>query len=253
MIKKIIKKLLYKVGYNISKIKENIYPIDYNQDFIDEYKSVEPYTMTSIDRIYALKTAIEYTINNNIDGAYVECGVWKGGSCMLIAKTLIDNRKIDKEIWLYDTFEGMTNPTDEDIEVETNLKGMDLLKNINKTTDKLNMWAYASKDSVIQNMDSTGFPAENIKYVEGKVEDTLSASTPKAIALLRLDTDWYESTKIELETLYPLLVNGGILIIDDYGHFKGAKKAVDEYFRSINKKPLMHRIDYSGRMIVKKQ
>jgi O-methyltransferase len=252
-MKKIIKKLLHKAGYSISKIKINPYPIDYNKYFIDEYKSIEPYTMTSIDRIYALKTAIEYTVNNNIEGSYVECGVWKGGSCMLIAKTLIDNQRIDKEIWLYDTFEGMTNPTDEDIEVETNLKGMELLKNIDRTTDKLNMWAYAPKDLVIQNMDSTGFPGKNIKYIEGKVEDTLSKSKPKSIALLRLDTDWYESTKIELEILYPLLVDGGILIIDDYGHFKGAKKAVDEYFRSINEKPLMHRIDYSGRMIVKKQ
>ena len=171
---------------------------------------------------------------------------------MLIAKTLVDNQKMDKEIWLYDTFEGMTNPTDEDVEVETNLKGMELFKDID-VTDKLNMWAYAPKDLVIQNMDSTGFPARNIKYIEGKVEDTLSQSKPKSIALLRLDTDWYESTKIELEKLYPLLVDGGILIIDDYGHFQGAKKAVDEYFRSIDKKPLMHRIDYSGRMIIKKQ
>ncbi len=148
-MKKIIKKLLHKAGYNISRIKINPYDIDYNQDFIDEYKSIEPYTMTSIDRVYALKTAIEYTINNNIEGSYVECGVWKGGSCMLIAKTLVDNKKMDKEIWLYDTFEGMTNPTDEDVEVETNLKGVELLKNIDKTTDKLNMWAYAQQDLVI--------------------------------------------------------------------------------------------------------
>lgn len=252
-MKKVIKKLLSKAGYSISKIKINPYPIDYKKDFIEEYKLIEPYTMTSIDRIYALKTAIEYTINNNIDGSYVECGVWKGGSCMLIAKTLIDNQKIDKEIWLYDTFEGMTQPTNEDVEVETNLKGMELLENIDKTTDKLNMWAYAPKDLVIQNMNSTGFPNRNIKYIEGRVEDTLSESKPKSIALLRLDTDWYESTKVELEQLYPLLVDGGILIIDDYGHFEGAKKAVDEYFKSIKQKPLMHRIDYSGRMIVKKE
>ena len=93
---------------------------------------------------------------------------------------------------------------------------------------------------------------ENIKYIEGKVEQTLSDNNPGKIALLRLDTDWYESTKIELEVLYPLLVIGGVLIIDDYGLFHGAKKAVDEYFHSINEEPLMHRIDYSGRMIIKK-
>ena len=251
-MKKIIKNLLQKTGYKISRINKDVYPIDYSKDFIEEYQSVEPYTMTSIERIFALKSAVKYTIKNNLNGSYVECGVWKGGSCMMIAKTLIKMNQLNKEIWLYDTFDGMTNPTNEDIEVETNLKGMELLKNIDKTTDKLNMWAYAPKDLVIKNMDSTGYEKKNIKYIKGKVEDTLISSTPKSIAMLRLDTDWYESTKIELEVLYPLIVSGGVLIIDDYGHFKGARKAVDEYFISINENPLLHRIDYSGRMIIKK-
>ena len=251
-MKKIIKNLLQKTGYKISRINKDVYPIDYSKDFIEEYQSVEPYTMTSIERIFALKSAVKYTIKNNLNGSYVECGVWKGGSCMMIAKTLIEMNRLDKEIWLYDTFEGMTNPTNEDVEVETNLKGMELLKNIDKTTDKLNMWAYAPKDLVIKNMDSTGYEKKNIKYIEGKVEDTLISSMPKSIAMLRLDTDWYESTKIELEMLYPLLVSGGVLIIDDYGHFKGSKKAVDDYFNNIKEKPLLHRIDYSGRMVIKK-
>lgn len=248
-MKKIIKNLLQKTGYKISRINKDVYPIDYSKDFIEEYQSVEPYTMTSIERIFALKSAVKYTIKNNLNGSYVECGVWKGGSCMMIAKTLIEMNRLDKEIWLYDTFEGMTNPTNEDVEVETNLKGMELLKNIDKTTDKLNMWAYAPKDLVIKNMDSTGYEKKNIKYIEGKVEDTLISSMPKSIAMLRLDTDWYESTKIELEMLYPLLVSGGVLIIDDYGHFKGARKAVDEYF--FDKNVTIHFVDFSCRMIIK--
>ena len=251
-MKKIIKSLLQKSGYKISRINKDVYPIDYNRDFIEEYQSLEPYTMTSMERIFALKSAVQYTIKNNLNGSYVECGVWKGGSCMMIAKTLMEMNQLNKEIWLYDTFDGMTNPTNNDVEVETNLKGMELLKNKDKTTDKLNMWAYAPKDLVIKNMDSTGYAKNNIKYVEGKVEDTLISNMPKSIAMLRLDTDWYESTKIELELLYPLLVSGGVLIVDDYGHFKGARKAVDEYFISIDESPLLHRIDYSGRMIIKK-
>jgi len=251
-MKTIVKKLLGKLGYKISKVNNNIYPIDYSIDFIEEYQSIEPYTMTSLERVYALKTAVQYLVNNNIRGSYVECGVWKGGSCMMIANTLMQLNALSEEIWLYDTFSGMTNPTNEDIEIETNLKGMELLDNINKSTDKFNMWAYAPKDIVIKNMESTGFPTDKIKYIQGKVEETLIQHRPSKIALLRLDTDWYESTKKELEDLYPLLVNGGVLIIDDYGHFEGAKKAVDEYFKKINQYPLMHRIDYSGRLIIKK-
>ena len=251
-MKTIVKKLLGKLGYKISKIDNNRYPIDYSKDFIEEYQSIEPYTMTTLERVYALKTAVQYVVNNNISGSYVECGVWKGGSCMMIANTLMQLNALSEEIWLYDTFSGMTNPTNEDIEIETNLKGMELLDNINKSTDKLNMWAYAPKDIVIKNMESTGFPTDKIKYIQGKVEETLIKHRPSKIALLRLDTDWYQSTKKELEDLYPLLVNGGVLIIDDYGHFEGAKKAVDEYFKKINQYPLMHRIDYSGRLIIKK-
>ena len=251
-MKTIVKKLLGKLGYKISKIDNNRYPIDYSKDFIEEYQSIEPYTMTSLERVYALKTAVQYVVNNNISGSYVECGVWKGGSCMMIANTLMQLNALSEEIWLYDTFSGMTNPTNEDIEIETNLKGMELLDNINKSTDKFNMWAYAPKDIVIKNMESTGFPTDKIKYIQGKVEETLIQHRPSKIALLRLDTDWYESTKKELEALYPLLVNGGVLIIDDYGHFEGAKKAVDEYFKKINQYPLMHRIDYTGRLIIKK-
>ena len=251
-MKTIVKKLLGKLGYKISKIDNNRYPIDYSKDFIEEYQSIEPYTMTSLERVYALKTAVQYVVNKNISGSYVECGVWKGGSCMMIANTLMQLNALSEEIWLYDTFSGMTNPTNEDIEIETNLKGMELLDNINKSTDKFNMWAYAPKDIVIKNMESTGFPTDKIKYIQGKVEETLIQHRPSKIALLRLDTDWYESTKKELEALYPLLVNGGVLIIDDYGHFEGAKKAVDEYFKKINQYPLMHRIDYTGRLIIKK-
>ena len=113
------------------------------------------------------------------------------------------------------------------------------------------MWAYAPIEEVRNNMLKTNYPIDNIKYIKGKVEDTLKSSVPNKIALLRLDTDWYESTKIELEVLYPLITKGGILIIDDYGHFEGAKRAVDDYFRKINQQPLLNRIDYTGRLIIK--
>lgn len=250
-MKKIIQYILKIFGLKINRIKKDSYPIDINKNFIEEYKMIEAYTATSIERVYALKNAITYIIKNNIKGDFVECGVWKGGSCMLMAKTLVNEEEKERKIWMYDTFDGMTEPTEDDSEIETNISGSDLLKNTPKNTDKFNMWAYAPLEMVKKNMKKTMFPKERIHFIEGKVEDTLSKTKPQNIALLRLDTDWYESTKCELEQLYPLLSIGGVLIIDDYGHFSGAKKAVDEYFSKTNVKPLMNRIDYTGRLIIK--
>jgi hypothetical protein len=250
-MKKIIKDLLNKLGYKIDRIKKDVYPIDISNEIIKKYQDIEPFTVTSIERVAALLDSVKYIVNNNINGDFVECGVWKGGSCMLIAKELIKQNNLNRNIWLYDTFDGMTQPTDDDIETETGIQGKDLLSNVEKTTEKFNMWAYAPIEEVKNNMLKTNYPIDNIKYIKGKVEDTLKSNTPRKIALLRLDTDWYESTKIELETLYPLITKGGILIIDDYGHFEGAKRAVDDYFRKINQQPLLNRIDYTGRLIIK--
>ncbi len=81
--------------------------------------------------------------------------------------------------------------------------------------------------------------------------DTIPKNVPEKISILRLDTDWYESTKHELNNLFPRLVSGGILIIDDYGHFQGSKKAVDEYFEENKISSFLFRIDYTGRLFVK--
>ena len=247
-----IKKILNTLGYQITRIKKDRYPIDISKNIINLFEEIEPYTATSIERVTALAASVNYVIDNDLKGDFVECGVWKGGSCMVMARELLKRGDISREIWMYDTFEGMTEPTDEDIEIETGIKGKNLLSGVQKTSEKYNMWAYSPLEEVKKNMQKTGYPIDKIRYIVGKVEDTLIDSQPSEIALLRLDTDWYESTKIELEKLYPLIVSGGILIIDDYGHFSGAKKAVDEYFKTINRAPLLNRIDYTGRLIIKK-
>ncbi len=113
------------------------------------------------------------------------------------------------------------------------------------------VWAYSALEEVKHNLLSTGYPAERISFIKGKVEETIPLNAPPQIALLRLDTDWYESTYHELVHLFPRLSSGGILIIDDYGHWKGARKAVDKYFSENKLDLLLHRIDYSGRICVK--
>jgi len=113
------------------------------------------------------------------------------------------------------------------------------------------MWAMAPLDRVRRNVLATGYPAERVHFIQGKVEDTLPANAPDRIALLRLDTDWYESTHHELTHLYPRLSPGGVLIIDDYGHWQGSRLAVDEFFAARAYTPLLGRMDYTGRMMVK--
>jgi hypothetical protein len=114
-----------------------------------------------------------------------------------------------------------------------------------------NEWFYSPLDEVQANMRRTGLAPERFEFVRGRVEDTIPARLPERIALLRLDTDWYESTRHELIHLFPLLEPGGVLIVDDYGAWEGARRAVDEYFDETGTKILLSRIDETGRIGVK--
>ena len=168
---------------------------------------------------------------------------------MAAALTLIDERDVSRDLYLFDTFEGMPPPN----EVDRTTDGTLARTHLDRDPGKAGLvWAVAGIDDVRRNMESTGYPRDRVNYVKGPVESTVPAQSPKgAIALLRLDTDWYESTKHELENLFPLLSKDGILIIDDYGHWEGAKKAVDDYFDASGRPYYLHRIDYTGRLLVK--
>lgn len=108
---------------------------------------------------------------------------------------------------------------------------------------------YSPFEEVKSNLSKTNF--DSLIFVKGLIEDTIPEIMPDKISILRLDTDFYESTYHELINLFPLLQKGGVLIIDDYGHWKGAKKAVDKYFSEINIYPLLNRINYSQRVFIK--
>jgi hypothetical protein len=209
---------------------------------------VAPYTMTSVERQVALVQAVRHIVRAGVPGCLVECGVWRGGSSMAAALTLLQEGRGDRHLYLYDTFEGMTPPTDADRNADGAL-ARDLLAS---DASPAGVRAIANLDDVRRNMASTGYPADHVHFVAGPVERTLPAEAPgEPIALLRLDTDWYESTKHELMHLFPRLVEGGILIIDDYGHWEGARRAVDEYLAALPRRYLLHRIDYTGRLGVK--
>jgi O-methyltransferase len=207
--------------------------------------------MTSVERLYATLSATKYVVNNRIPGAFVEWGVWRGGNSMVIASTLYAMGIVDREIYLYDTFEAMTAPTELDLDsfgesAESQLK-------VSKKEDGSSIWCVAGIEDVQSNLSAVGYPTQRVHYVKGDVRETLAIeqNLPQTIALLRLDTDWYESTKLELEVLYPRLASKGVVLIDDYGHWQGARKAVDEYHAEHKLFPLMHVTDYTGRAFVK--
>lgn len=244
MLKKTVRGIINRLGYNLVKKVDSL-PGDFDKETIDTYILVKEYTMTSAERISSLCNAVRYLVKNDIAGDIVECGVWRGGSTMAAIDTLIKVGDTAREVYLYDTFEGMSEPSELD---KTSFSGTSAAYLLEQYPD---VKCVSTLEEVQHNVGNLKYPTQLIHYVKGKVEETIPGTIPAKIALLRLDTDWFESTRHELEHLYPLLVPGGVLIIDDYGHWEGARKAVDDYIAG-NKLPLLlNRIDYTGRIAVK--
>ena len=245
MIKASVLRLFNSLGYQV--IRSNT---GYTPQELAVMEKVKGFTSSSPERMTGLLNAIKYLVINKIEGDIVECGVWRGGSMMAAAYALQELGDTSRHIHLFDTYEGMTPPTEKDVTF-TGEKADDILKHTPKREGPGNTWCVASIEDVRQNMFSTGYPQDRIHFIKGRVEDTIPASAPANIALLRLDTDWYESTAHELTHLYPRLTPQGVLILDDYGHWQGARRAVDEYFAAQKFYPLLNRLDYTGRLMIK--
>jgi len=221
-------------------------PAHYEPELAETMRRVRRHTMTSYQRLAAVCDAARQVSRRGVPGAIVECGVWRGGSTMAAALTLLQEKDTERDLYLFDTYTGMSEPGEED--EASPYDGYDLRRMWKRRTSG---WHAVPVETVRANMESTGYPAERMHYVEGPVEVTVPGSAPDVIALLRLDTDWYASTLHELEHLWPRLSPGGVLILDDYGHYAGARRAVDEYFDAREGRPLLQRVDYTGRMAVK--
>jgi hypothetical protein len=221
-------------------------PKDYDSEAIRTIQAVKPWTMTSPEKLNALILAVRHVVKHKIPGDIVECGVWRGGSMQATARTLLEAGDTSRHLYLFDTFEGMPPPTEEDRRHDGQ-SAAELLAANAKTSG---VWAVASLDDVKEGMSQVPYPPEQVHYVPGLVEQTVPDQAPEQISILRLDTDWYASTKHELETLYPRLVSGGVLLIDDYGWWQGARKAVDEYLEATGEQLLLLRMA-EGRVAVK--
>lgn len=254
MIKAALRTLLHGIGFDVIRYRPQTLASQLPQDVCEDdrqiIRRIQPFTMTSIERQIALIQAVRYVARHQIQGSFVECGVWRGGSSMAMALTLQQEKQCERDLYLFDTFEGMTPPTDAD-KTDDGTLAQELLRR--DSTRAGAVWAVAGIDDVQQNMLSTSYPQELVHYCKGPVETTIPSQSPSGpIALLRLDTDWYESTKHELAHLFPLLCHGGVMIIDDYGHWAGAKRAVDEFLAASGASYFLHRIDYTGRLLIKR-
>ena len=187
--------------------------VDLDEPMRSIIRTVEPFTLTLGERVAALCTSVDYIVDHGIPGAFVECGVWRGGSLMAILLRLRQRGISDRDVVGFDTFTGHAKPTHEDVDFEgraqshvVNTLGTKIIKSITHFDE-------VSRDEVFAVLASTGYAPERIHLVAGGVEDTLPAHAPETIALLRLDTDYYVSTRHELEHLYPRIAIGGVLII----------------------------------------
>lgn len=238
-------------GYDIHPYygEATAYPSDFTPIHTAIIDKVRTYTLTPPERIYALIEAVQYIVRQNIPGTLVECGVWRGGSMLAAALTLQNVACNDRDLYLFDTFEGMPKPQAVDVD-PAGVPAMNTFSKL-RTGEDTSQSCYASLADVQATMALSGYDQRRIHFVPGKVEDTVPAQAPDRIALLRLDTDWYSSTRHELEQLYPRVSPGGVLIIDDYGYWQGAKKAMDEYMAAQAPSLFLNRIDYSARLAIK--
>lgn len=255
-IKKIIFKLnsilkRYNLRVTIQSTKKLFNFESLSSSEIQKIKKILKLTMVSEENLIFLVSAIKYLKKNQIEGDYAETGIWRGGISILSYQIFSEKFKKKKHFYLYDTFEGMVKPGKFDKKLNKNLSQViDKWKKTSKTKEG---WNFSSlnevKDNIIRICGKRSLI--DFTFIKGKVEKSLKnrKNLPKKICLLRLDTDFYHSTKAELKYLFDRVSNGGIIIFDDYSNWLGAKKAIDNFLK--NKKYLLCKIDNNSRFILK--
>lgn len=252
MFNSLIRSTFDKLGFDIRKSPRTQMPVEFSREECDiiNYVKSNNLSMASYERLFATLMACKHAIEKNIEGDFVECGVWRGGNS-IVAAEMFKLYGVKKKVWLFDTFLGMTEPTPADVEAGSGKSAS--VQFARDQRDSHNKWCYASLGDVQNSFAKKALMSDQVRFIEGDVCLTLdnSAHLPDKICVLRLDTDWYESTKKELEVLYPRLTTGGCLIIDDYGYWAGSKKATDEYFDAHGNRPFLQYTDDTGRLAVK--
>lgn len=239
-LKRTVKLFLRDRGLEVSAVsvrgKERL-PGYVEQEFRALYQKYHDVTMVPWSGLYSAYKAVRYLIDAGVEGDIVECGVWKGGCVALMMEVFHNAGQTDRQFYLYDTFEGMTKPSDADV----HFSGAQFaVPQYEAKQKKGQAWSHGSLQAVRETLERTSYPQDKVVIVEGDVVQTLESTRPESIALLRLDTDWYESTRAEMAHLYPLLMEKGIFICDDYGSWRGSYQAVEEYFQAHDVQMYLH-------------
>ncbi len=228
-------------------------PPDLDAETVATVEAVRGYTLTPPERVAVLCQAVRYAVAAGLPGAFVECGVWRGGSSLAVVRTLLGLGVDDRDIYMFDTFEAMPAPGPQDVDL-LGVAASEYHAMLERGDDyDHETYDFLPFESVQALLTGTGYPAARLHFVKGLVEDTVPGAAPDQIALLRLDTDYYSSTRHELVELYPRIAAGGVLLVDDYGHFRGCQQAVDEYLGELAARGqhlLLTRVDYSARVAV---
>lgn len=276
MIKKSIKKVVGNLGYTINKKSQEKQPVvsiaennpftgyDYAVEGNEAVKLVQDYSMLPPINLFTLFEQSVYCEKEGISGAYVECGVWKGGAVGIMAKANLQFGSSRRDLHLFDIFDNICPP---DASVD-GVKAIEDTKRVTGFTDLNNM--LGQLESIEGAYDSLGgngtirickellegviqYPSEYIHYHEGWFQDTLPKDKHDidSIAILRLDGDWYASIKVCLENLYDKVATGGLIVIDDYGLYEGCTKAVNEFLKQRNIKTFLSYSRVNCRYFVK--
>lgn len=251
-LKNVIRKVINMIGYDVVKF-ERAKSVNRLKNVSDQYLEIldaNPQLFGGYEnqeKLYTTFCAIKYIVENDIPGDLVECGVYKGRMIAMMCVTLLSLGVTDRKIYLFDTFKGMVGLSENDYKL--NREGYTYSYNMSRQRsmqrEGYNLRCFSPTDSVKEYLLKTGYPEEMLIFVEGDVVDTIPTEKINEISFLRLDTDWYISTKHELDNLYPLLTAGGVFVQDDYGSWAGAKKAVDEYFFENDDSPILFRMGNS--------
>lgn len=201
-----------------------------DETFWELYELAAPCSMVHVTGFYNVYQTLRYLAANAIPGDLVECGCFLGGVAIFMGALRNRLGLSEKRIYLYDTFDGPPLGT----------RGTRIATG---ETEIRRRTLPNYEEAVRENVREALGTLDGFTLVAGKVEETLPRSVHRELALIRLDTDYYESTRIELETLYPKLVRGGALIVDDYGIYEEARRATDEYLAAQPLRPLLNRID----------
>lgn len=187
-------------------------------------QSVQPYTMSDPLRLVTLNKLVQELSTNGVAGDIVECGVCNGGSAAVMATAVVQCP--ERSLWLYDTFEGIPQAHETDGPLAQTLTGHFV----------------GSVQMVREALSKVGYPLERVTLKKGLFRETFKDQLPGNIALLHIDADWYESVLLALQTLYPLVSDGGFIVLDDFGHWEGSRKAFYDFCRAESIQPLLERV-----------